>query len=114
VDADGMRARNTVIDFLCCIETQVEPPQGSAITASGEQRVYSRDLHEQLTTHHDTRFLAALIFLSFFFSVSERPGEESIKVVYPPDMVQQEEYDDSRKLVVWDYAVAAITLAVKV
>ena len=86
------------------------------ITALAEQRVYSRDLHEQLTTHHDTRFLAALIFISFFFSISERPAEESPKLAPPPDVDsdQQEEYDDSRKFVVWDYAVAAITLAVKV
>ncbi len=111
-----MHIRESVVDAvsLCCIETQVEPPQGSTITVSTEERIHSRDLHEQLTTHHDTRFLAALIFVSFFFSVPARLGEESPKVADHPDVNQREESDDSRKMVVWDYAVAAIALAVKV
>jgi hypothetical protein len=111
-----MRTPESIVDAvsLCCIETQVEPPQCSAIATSAEQKAYSRDLHDQVTTHKDTRFLAALIFISFFFSVSARPGEESLKVAHLPDGDQQEEHDDSRKMVVWDYAVAAIALAVKV
>jgi hypothetical protein len=96
------------------IETQVEPPQGSTITVSKEERVHSRDLREQLTTHHDTRFFAALIFISFFFSVSARTVKESPEVADYPDVYQQEESDESQKMVVWDYAVAAIALAVKV
>ena len=111
-----MRTHESIVGAvsLCFIETQVEPPQGSAIATSAEQRAYSQDLHEQLTTHHDTRFLAALIFISFFFSVSPRLGEEGLKVANPPDLDQCEVPDDSRKMIVWDYAVAGIALAVKV
>lgn len=116
MDTDGMCTPEFLVDTisLCCIETQVEPPQGSVIATSAEQRAYSRDLHEQLTTHHDTHFLAALIFISFFFSVSASPGEENLKITHPPDVDQREEPDNSRKMIVWDYAVAAIALAVKV
>lgn len=96
------------------LEMQVEPPQGSTITVSTEESVHSRDLREQLTTHHDTRFFAALIFISFFFPVSARPGEERPKVADYADVDQLEESDEAQKMVVWDYAVAAITLAVKV
>lgn len=97
------------------IGTQVEPPQASTINASTEARVHSRDLYEQLTTHHDTRFLAVLIFMSFFFSVSARTGEECHKVADYPDVGQRAvESDEIQKMVVWDYAVSAIALAVKV
>jgi hypothetical protein len=75
-------------------------------------KVYSQDLHEQLTVNHDSRFLAALIFTSFFFTVpigGERLGEG-----YNPGTKHREVFKDHEKMVVWDYAVASITLAVKV
>ncbi len=109
-----MHVRSSWILFSHVVKTQVEPPQGSPIPTSTDERVYSWDLHEELTTHHDTRFLAALIFVVFFFSVPERQGDECARVADDSDVNQKEEPDNSRKLVVWDYAVAAIALAVKV
>ncbi|KAF8497913.1 hypothetical protein F5888DRAFT_263079 [Russula emetica] len=72
----------------------VEPPLGSPTASSIRGRAHSYDLHEQLTLHHDSRFLAALIFSLFSFV----PAREL-------------EIDEDK--VIWDYAVAAISLAVK-
>ncbi|KAI9439117.1 hypothetical protein H4582DRAFT_2142468 [Lactarius indigo] len=99
-----------IMEVIAWILT-VEPSQGSTMTVSAEERVHSRDLHDQLTTYQDTRFLAALIFISFFFPASAIPGEENPEVADHPDVNQREEFDDSRKMIVWDYAVAAIALA---
>lgn len=71
--------------------------------------MHSHDLHEQLTVHHDSRFLAALIFSLFFF-VQARESKLS-REVDQPDMRKALKGD---KNIIWDYAVAAIALAVKV
>ena len=73
--------------------------------------IHSQVPHE-LTVHHDTRFLAALLFTSFFFSV--RAGGEFIRNGGHPCAKHCEELKDHKEMVVWDYAVAAIALAAKV
>jgi hypothetical protein len=73
-------------------------------------RVHSHDLHEQLTVHHDSRFLAALIFSLFFF-VQARDSKVS-REVDQPDM--RKALKGGKNMAIWDYAVAAIALAVKV
>jgi hypothetical protein len=77
-----------------------------------KQTIHSQDLHEQLTVHHDTRFLATLLFTSFFFSMPA--GGEFLWKGGHPAAKHCEELKDYKKMVVWDYAVAAIALAVKV
>ena len=99
---------------LRLLQTQVEPPLGSPTASSIRGRAHSYDLHEQLTVHHDSRFLAALIFSLFSFD----PARGSSKTPLELDQskmrqVRVLEVVDEVK-VVWDYAVAAIALAVKV
>ena len=98
---------------LCLLKTQVEPPLGSPTASSIRGRAHSYDLHEQLTVNHDSRFLAALIFSLFFFAPA-RGGSET-----PPKLDQSEtrrfqELEVDEEKFIWDYAVAAIALAVKV
>jgi hypothetical protein len=88
---------------------QVEPPFGSPTATSIRGRVHSHDLHEQLTVHHDSRFLAALIFSSFSF-VHARDSNVSGEV----DQSGTREYESPKDMIGWDYAIAAIALAVKV
>jgi hypothetical protein len=77
-----------------------------------KRRDHSQDLHEQLTVNHDSRFLAALIFTSFFFTVPT--GGEVLVEGYNPGAKHGKALKDHQKMVIWDYAVAAIALAVKV
>ena len=90
---------------------QVEPPSPST-PSWAKQKFHSRDLHEQLTVHHDSRFLAALIFTSFFFT--GLTGGEFLGEGCNPAVKHGKGLKDPEKMVVWDYAVAAIALAVKV
>ena len=65
-----------------------------------------------MTVHHDSRFLAALIFSSFSF-VQARDSKVSGKV----DQSGTRECDalkGGKNTIIWDYAIAAIALAVKV
>ena len=92
--------------------TQVEPPLSSPTSSKAKRKVYSQDLHEQLTVNHDSRFLAAFIFTSFFFTAPT--GGECLGEGYNPGTKPREGLKDYEKMVVWDYAVASIALAVKV
>jgi len=91
------------------LETQVEPPRGSQTASSIRGRKYSYDLHEQLTVHHDSRFLAALLLSLFFL-----PARGDLNAVEQPDEAPCDELKEGKTKVIWDYAVAAIALAVKV
>lgn len=82
---------------------------GSPIALSIRGRAHSYDLHEQLTIHYDTRFLAALIFSLFSFAPARGDSKNSLK----SEMRHFRELEEDDK-VIWDYAVAAIALAVKV
>ncbi|KAI0263563.1 hypothetical protein BC834DRAFT_302252 [Gloeopeniophorella convolvens] len=75
------------------------------------ESVLRGDLHEQLNAGHDTRFLAAHIF-TWFFCYPHPSGKKSRKVL--DEIARSSELDSSEKLIVWDFAVAAIALAVKV
>jgi hypothetical protein len=68
-------------------------------------------LYEQLTAHHDSRFLAALIF-SLFFSFQVSPMVR--RGVDQPETTNHQEMKGDQNMVIWNYAVAAIALAVKV
>ncbi len=86
---------------------------GSPTASSIRERAHSYDLHEQLTVHHDSRFLAAFIFSSFFF-VPTRGDLKAPLVLDQSDTRHFQEPEEYEDMVVWDYAVAAIALAVKV
>jgi hypothetical protein len=90
---------------------QVEPPSSSPTSSMTKRKVYSQDLHEQLTVNHDSRFLAAFIFASFFFTV---PTGGCLGEGHNSGTKHREGLKDYEKMVVWDYAVASIALAVKV
>jgi hypothetical protein len=90
----------------------VEPPLGSPTASKLRGRAHSYDLHEQLTVHHDSRFLAALIFTSFF--VPARRDSEALVELDQSDARHLQELEKDKDVVIWDYAVAAIALAVKV
>jgi len=64
-----------------------------------------------MTGHHDSRFLAALIFLSFSFvqardSKGSGEGQSGAR--------EYEALKGGKDMIIWDYAIAAIALAVKV
>ena len=64
-----------------------------------------------MTIYHDSRFLSALIFSSFSF-VQARNSKVS-----GDDQSGTWEYETlkgDKNMVIWDYAIAAIALAVKV
>jgi hypothetical protein len=86
---------------------------GSPTASSIRGRAHSYDLHEQLTVHHDSRFLAALIFSLFSFVPARGDSESPLKLDKSETRHFQELEVDEDK-VIWDYAVAAIALAVKV
>jgi hypothetical protein len=86
---------------------------GSPTASSIRGRAYSYDLHEQLTVHHDSRFLAALIFSLFSFVPARDDSKAPLKLDQSEARHFQEMEVDEDK-VIWDYAVAAIALAVKV
>jgi len=86
---------------------------GSPTASSIRGRAHSYDLHEQLTVHHDSRFLAALMFSLFSFAPARGASETPLKLDQSETRHFQELEVDEDK-VIWDYAVAAIALAVKV
>jgi hypothetical protein len=98
--------------YLPFLGTQVEPPLGSPTASSIRGRAHSHDLHEQLTVHHDSRFLAALIFSLFFFGQARH--SEVSKEVHQSDTRNYEAMKGGENKVIWDYAIAAIALSVKV
>jgi len=85
---------------------------GSPTASELRGRAHSYDLHEQLTVYHDSRFLAALIFSSFF--VPARRDSETLVELDQSDARHFQELEKDEDVVIWDYAVAAIALAVKV
>jgi hypothetical protein len=86
---------------------------GSPTASSIRGRTHSYDLHEQLTVHHDSRFLAALIFSLFSFVPAKGDSKAPLRLDQSETRRFQElEVDEDR--IIWDYAVAAIALAVKV
>lgn len=91
----------------------MEPPLGSPTASSIRGRTHSYDLHEQLTVHHDSRFLAALIVSSCFFIpiMGDPKNPLELDQSDPRDF---QEPNEGKDVVIWDYAVAAIALAVKV
>ena len=95
---------------LFIIGMQVEPPLGSPTVSSIRGRAHSYDLHEQLTVNHDSRFFAAYIFSLFFFI----PARGDSKILLQQDTTHFQELKEGKDTVIWDYAVAAIALAVKV
>lgn len=86
---------------------------GSPAASSIRGRAHSYDLHEQLTVHHDSRFLAALIFSLFSFVPARGDSKASLKLDRS-EMRHFQELELDEDKVIWDYAVAAIALAVKV
>ena len=92
------------------IGIQVEPPLGSPTASSIRGRAHSYDLHEQLTVNPDSRFFAAYIFSLFFFI----PARGDSKILLELDTIHFQELKEGKDTVIWDYAVAAIALAVKV
>jgi hypothetical protein len=86
---------------------------GSPTASSIRGRAHSYDLHEQLTVHHDSRFLAALIFSLFFF-VPARGDSKTPQKLDQSETRHFQELEVDEDKVIWDYAVAAIALAVKV
>jgi hypothetical protein len=85
---------------------------GSPTAPSIRGRAHSHDLHEQLTVHHDSRFLAALLFSSFFFGKAKH--SEASKVVHQSGTRNYDAMKGGENKVIWDYAVASIALSVKV
>ncbi|KAI9508638.1 hypothetical protein F5148DRAFT_872277 [Russula earlei] len=100
-----------VTDVILWILT-VEPPRGCPSARSIRQRQHSYDLYEQLTGHHDSRFFAALIFSSFIFFPAKEDSNAPIEVDQA-DKGRCEELKEGETVAIWDYAVAAIALAVK-
>jgi hypothetical protein len=98
--------------YLPFLGTQVEPPLGSPTASSIRGRTHSHDLHEQLAVHHDSRFLAALLFSLFFFGQARH--FEVSDVVHQSDTSNYEAMKGGENKVIWDFAVAAIALSVKV
>jgi hypothetical protein len=86
---------------------------GSPTASSIRGREHSYDLHEQLTIHHDSRFLAALIF-SLFFLIPARGDSKRPLELDQSDTRLCQELKEGKDMIIWDYAVAAIALAVKV
>jgi hypothetical protein len=86
---------------------------GSPTASSIRGRAHSYDLHEQLTVHHDSRFLAALIFSLYSFVPARGDSKASLKLGQS-EMRHFQELEVDEDKVIWDYAVAAIALAVKV
>jgi hypothetical protein len=113
MDTHGTQLSNLNLLSLRLRETQVEPPLGSPTASSIRGRAHSYDLHEQLTVHHDSRFFAALIFSSFVFVPARGDSDTPLKLHQSETRHLQELEVDEDKLI-WDYAVAAIALAVKV
>lgn len=77
--------------------------------------MYSKDLHDQLTTRPETRFLAAYLFGRFLWTVSA--GENNITIASSASSrsaLRQAELDEGERRLVFDLAVAAIALGVKV
>ena len=95
------------------LEAQVEPPLGSPTASSIRGRAHSYDLHEQLTVHHDSRFLAALIFSLFSF-VPARGDSKTPQKLDQSETGHFQGLEVDENKVIWDHAVAAIALAVKV
>ena len=86
---------------------------GSRTASSIRGRAHSYDLHEQLTVHHDSRFLAALIFSLFFFVPARGVSTTPLKLD-PSETRHFQELEVDEDKVIWDHAVAAVALAVKV
>jgi hypothetical protein len=92
-------------------QVDVELPLLSPTASWTEKMIHCQVPHD-LTVHHDARFLAALLFPSFFFPV--RAGGESIRNGGHPCAKHCEELKDHKEMVVWNYAVAVFAIAVKV
>lgn len=103
---------NTLVKESIAWILTVEPPLGSPTASSIRGRAHSYDLHEQLTVHHNTRFLAALIFSLFLFFPARGDSETLLKPGQSETGLFREPEVDEDKAI-WDYAVAAIALAVK-
>src|SRR6266566_7089996 len=80
MDTHGTLLSNLHLLSLRLLETQVEPPLGSPTASSIRGRAHSYDLHEQLTVHRDSRFLAALIFSLFFFVPARGDSKTPLKL----------------------------------
>lgn len=113
MDTHGIELSHLRLLSLRLVETQVEPPLGSPTALSIRGRAHSYDLHEQLTVHRDSRFLAALIFSSFSFIPARGDPKAPLKLDQSEWRHFRELEEDDNKII-WVYAVAAIALAVKV
>jgi hypothetical protein len=113
MDTRGTRVSHIHLLSLLLHGTQVEPPLGSPTASSIRGRAHSYDLHEQLTTHHDSRFLAALIFSMFFFIPARGDPKDPLDLD-KSDTRLCRELKEGKDMAIWDYAVAATALAVKV
>ncbi|KAI0044865.1 hypothetical protein FA95DRAFT_1561773 [Auriscalpium vulgare] len=76
--------------------------------SSKKTPVYSGDLYRVLMRHPDTRFLAAYFFGRFLLLVAKHDTPDA-----GLDPTAQAELDEGRRIIVWDFAVAAIALSVK-
>ncbi|TFY79720.1 hypothetical protein EWM64_g4290 [Hericium alpestre] len=86
--------------------------------------IYSKDLYQQLLQHPDTRFLAAYIFGRYFLACkggdsgctipdsSASPSAHNVKPV--TDARRRADLEDGERRLVWDFALAAVALSVKV
>lgn len=86
---------------------------GSPTAVSIRGRAHSYDLHKQLTDHHDSRFLAAYIFSLFFF-IPARGDSKNPLELDQSEAIHVRELNEGKDTDIWNYAVAAIALAVKV
>ncbi|TFY69732.1 hypothetical protein EVG20_g3015 [Dentipellis fragilis] len=110
--------------------TQVVPPYDSGSVQAGKPSIYSKDLYDQLMFHPDTRFLAAYLFGRYFLSIADGKSDDGASsqdvggaklamsaVRYDGkgdiDLLRQMELDEGERRLVWDFAVAAVTLSVK-
>ncbi|KAA1473285.1 hypothetical protein DENSPDRAFT_930877 [Dentipellis sp. KUC8613] len=121
---DGLRAE--AMEWILT----VIPPYDSGSAQAGKPSIYSKDLYDQLMFHPDTRFLAAYIFGRYFLSIADGKSDDGASsqdigsasltvsaVRYDGkgdvDLLRQMELDEGERRLVWDFAVAAVTLSVK-
>ncbi|KAI0312272.1 hypothetical protein OF83DRAFT_674471 [Amylostereum chailletii] len=77
-------------------------------------RIYSDDLHDQLVENPDTRFFAAYLFARYFWTVSTPDAPSTACDSVSAIQGRQEQLAEGERRLVWDFAVAAVALSVKV
>ncbi|EIM80415.1 uncharacterized protein STEHIDRAFT_172674 [Stereum hirsutum FP-91666 SS1] len=109
----------------------VIPPHDTHPPHVRKPDLYSRDLYDQLTNDSSTRFLAAYLFGKYFFILDasevcaankalstssqesdgyEQGGDEKLKRA---QALKRADLEEGRRRIVWDFAVAAVALSVK-